>query len=109
MKKEKLGSTIIGLEDKVTLLKSKLDNMTKYVSMLNNGFDMLYEILDIGEKKAIGFEYNSMNKKVKFPSKKFITPEKKTQFQMKDHMSQHLAQHVYPYNKGNKKSPRRCH
>lgn len=45
-----------------------------------------------------------MNKKVKIPTKKFITPEKITEFLLKDHMSQHPTQHVYPHNKGNKKS-----
>src|SRR4051812_27724371 len=57
--------------------------------------------------KGIGYDYRPMNKKVKVPTKKFISPEKKTEFQMKDHTSQHLAQHVYPHNRGNKKLSRR--
>lgn len=76
IEKDKFGSTITGLEEEVALLKSKLDNMNKYVSMLNSGSNMLDEILEIGEKKAIGFDYSSMNKKVKFPNKKFVAPEK---------------------------------
>lgn len=56
IEKDKLGSTITGLEEEVTLLKSKLDNMTKFVCMLNRGYDMLDEILEVGEKKAIGFD-----------------------------------------------------
>lgn len=67
LEKEKLGSTIAGLEEEVTLLKTKLDNIIKYVCMLNNGADMLYEILEIREKKDTGVDYNSMNKKLKFP------------------------------------------
>lgn len=37
LEKEKLGAAIAGLEEEVTLLKSKLDNMTKFLCMLNNG------------------------------------------------------------------------
>lgn len=41
LEKEKFGSTIASLEEEVTFLKFNLDNMTKFVCMLNNGFDML--------------------------------------------------------------------
>lgn len=54
--------------------------MTKSVRMLNNGSDMLDEILEIGEKKFVGFDYSSMNKKVKVPTKKFVDAEKKQSF-----------------------------
>ena len=94
LEKQKFGSTIAGLEEEVTLLKSKLENIKKIIRMLNSGSDTLDEILEIRENKAIGFDYSSMNKKVKFPTKKFLTPEKKTEFLIKDHMSQHPAQHV---------------
>lgn len=87
LEKEKLDSTIAGLEEEVTLLKSKLGNMTYFVHMLNNGSDILDEILEIREKKAIGVDYSSMNKKVKFPSKRVVAPEKKSRFLIKDHMS----------------------
>lgn len=46
--------------------------------MLNNGSNMLDDILEIREKKTIWFDYNSMNKKVKFPTNKFVAPKKKT-------------------------------
>lgn len=91
LEKEKLSSTIAGMVEEVTLFKSKLDNMTKYVCMMNNGYDMLDEILEIEEKKDIGFDYNSMNKKIEFPTKKFTTPENKIGFLIKDQMSQHSA------------------
>lgn len=87
LEKEKLGLTIAGIEEEVTLLKYKLVNMTKLIYMLNNGYDMLDEILDIRENKTIGLEYSSMNKKVKFSTKKFVTPENKIEFLMKNHMS----------------------
>ena len=65
--------------------------MTKYVCMLNNDYDMLDDILEFWEKsrnmKATGFDYNSMNKKVKIPTKKFVSPKKKIEFLMKDHLS----------------------
>lgn len=69
--------------------------MTKSVRMLNNGSDLLYEILKVGKMsknmKGVGFDYNSMNKGVKIPNKKFVSPKKKTDFFMKDHISQHHA------------------
>lgn len=102
LEKDKVGSTIAGLEEEVTLLKSKLDNLTKYICMLNNDSDMLDEILEIVEKKTIEFDYSSMNKNVKFPTKKIG-------FQMLDHMSQHRARHVYPQHRGIKNSIKRCH
>lgn len=55
--------------------------------MLKSGFDILDEILDIRKKKVIGFDYSSMNKRVKIMTKKFVSLEKKTEFLMKDHMS----------------------
>lgn len=76
--------------------------------MLNNGSDTLDEILEVEQKsrnmKDIRFDYSSMNKKVKIPNKKFVSSKKKTKFLMKDHMPQQHAQHVYPYNIGNKES-----
>ena len=65
VEKQKKTISALLLEEEVTLLKSKLDKMTKYVCMLNNDSDMLDEILE--EKmsrnmKGIRFDYNSMNK-----------------------------------------------
>lgn len=48
--KENLVSTTTDIEEEVTLLKSKLENMKKFVRMLKNGIDMLEEILEIEEK-----------------------------------------------------------
>lgn len=100
LEKEKLGSTIAGLKEEVTLLKSKLENMTKFIRMLNNGSDVLDEILDVGNMsrnmKGIRFDYNFMNKGIQIPTKKFVSPENKTKFMMNDHMSQHPVQHMYP-------------
>lgn len=91
MEKEKLDSTTVDLEEDVTLLKSKLDNMTKFVCMLSNDFNMLDEILEVWKKymnmKSTGFNYDSRKKKVKIPTNKVVFPEKKTEFLMKDHMS----------------------
>jgi radical SAM superfamily enzyme YgiQ (UPF0313 family) len=50
--KEKLVSTITGIKDKFILLNSKLANMTKFVKMLNKGFDMLEEILEVSKKSG---------------------------------------------------------
>lgn len=50
--KERFLSTIYGLQDEITLLTSKLENMTKPIRMSNKGSDMLDEILQVG--KGIG-------------------------------------------------------
>ncbi|KEH37719.1 hypothetical protein MTR_2g046050 [Medicago truncatula] len=50
IEKEKPISTILGLQDEVTLLTSKVDdNMIKYVIMLNTGSDMLDDIVQVGK------------------------------------------------------------
>jgi hypothetical protein len=71
----------------VTLLNSKLANMTKSIKMLNKGSDMLDVIVEISKKsgnvQGIEFDYNSMNKNVKNPPKKFVSSEKKSEYQSK--------------------------
>jgi len=93
LEKEKLLSNISRLQDEV-IVDLKLENMTKHVRMLNNGYNVLDEILQVGKTsgnmKGIGFDYGTMNKEIKIPTKKFVSPEKKTEFVMLDHMSQHL-------------------
>ena len=53
MEKEKLMSIITSLQEENTLLNSKLENMTKYVRMLNNGSNVLDEILQVGRHMEI--------------------------------------------------------
>lgn len=49
------------------------------------------EILEVEKMsrnvKGIWFDYNSMSKETKVPTKKFVPPEKKIEFMMVDHMS----------------------
>ena len=97
IEKDKILSTISGLQDEVTLLTSKLDdNMTKYVRMLNTGFDMLDEILQVGKGSrnftGVGFNYQSINKQGGISMAKFVSPESNTGFLMSNQMSQHLVQ-----------------
>lgn len=65
--------------------------MSKSICMLNNGSNMLDEILDVGKMsinmKGIGFEPTSMNNNDKTQPKKFVPPKNKTEFQMLDHMA----------------------
>jgi len=57
-------SIITGLLEENTLLNSKLENITKYVRMLNNGSNVLDEILQVGKTcgnmKGIGFDYGNV-------------------------------------------------
>lgn len=91
----KQTTTITDLEEKIALLNSKVENMTKSIRMLNNGSDMLDEILEIGKMlrnlKGIGFDPRSMSKKDTHHPKKFVYPKDKTEFQMLDHISQYPA------------------
>ncbi|MCH92551.1 gag-protease polyprotein [Trifolium medium] len=68
-----LLSIISGLNNEVTLLNSKLENMSKHVRMLNNGTDMLEEILQVGKTsgnmKGIGFDYGTPHVQPKVSSK----------------------------------------
>lgn len=52
--KQNLTYTTTCLEEEVAQLISKIEHMKKYVHMLNNGYNMLDKILDIGDKKVIG-------------------------------------------------------
>lgn len=67
IEKEKPISTILGLQDEVTLLTSKVDdNMIKYVIMLNIGSDILDDIVQVGKGSGnltgVGFNYYYINK-----------------------------------------------
>jgi len=59
--------------------------------------------------KGIGFDYGTVNKEIKIPTKKFVSPKKKTEFVMLDHMSQHPVRHLNPQPRNKKKSPWICH
>lgn len=100
IEKEKLLSTIYGFQNEVTLLTSKLYNMTKSVRMLNNGSDMLDEILQVdkgsGNLKGVGFDYQSLKKQGGTSMTRFVSPESKIEFVMSDQMSQHPVQHLKP-------------
>ncbi|KAK2359745.1 hypothetical protein QL285_085090 [Trifolium repens] len=113
LEKEKLMSTITGLQEEATLLNSKLESMTKSIRMLNNGSNVLDEILQAGKTsgnmKGIGFDNGTMNNEIKIPTKKFVSPVKKTEFIMLDHMSQHPTRHLNPQSRNKKKSSWRCH
>ena len=93
--KEKLLSTNSELQGKVTLLTSKLESMTKSIRMLNNGSDVLDEILQIGERggrfTSIGFNYQFLNNKRKPPVTKFVSVEVKDESTMADQMLQHSS------------------
>ncbi|XP_050878662.1 uncharacterized protein LOC127082468 [Lathyrus oleraceus] len=95
--KEKFLSTVTDLENKVTLLSSKLEKMTKSIRMLNNGSGMLYEIIQVGKGdgnlKGICFNYQYQNKQGKTPVTKFIPLERKYEPMMSDQMLQHPARH----------------
>jgi len=106
-------SIITSLQEENTLLNSKLENMTKYVRMLNNGFNVLNKILQVGKTsgnmKAIDFDYDIVNKEIKIRTKKFVYLEKKTMSIMLDHMPQHPVRHLNHQPRNRKKSPWICH
>ena len=85
--RQKHLTVIEGLNGEITLLTSKLDQMTKSIRMLNKGTDTLEEILKVGQKSGtisgLGF--------VKKSSAELKRPKAKVQkFKRRSHpMSQH--------------------
>jgi len=100
LEKENSLSTISCLQNEITLLTFKLDNMTNSVRMLNNDSNMLDEILQVGKGsgnlKGIGFNYQSLKKQGTTSVTKFVLTESKFEFAMSDQMSRHLVQHLKP-------------
>ena len=68
--------TISHLEGEVQMLNSKLDQMTKFVTMLTNGTDKLEEILQVGKNVGdkSGLEFVAAKKS--FVDNKKIRPDK---------------------------------
>lgn len=90
-------SIIFYLQDEVTMLTSKLDNMTKSVRMLNKGSDVLYEVLQVGkvagDLRGIKFTYQSLNKQGKSLMTNFVLPKREHGPVMSNHLPQHRAKH----------------
>jgi hypothetical protein len=108
--KSELLSTISSLNDEVSLLTSKLDDMSKSVRMLNNGTQETLQVgKNVGDVKGIVLNYQSPNKQGKTPVTKFITSQRKYDLTMSRHMSQHPVKHLNPQPRNKKKSSWRCH
>jgi len=64
------------LVEEATLLNSKYENMAKFVWRLNNGSNVLVEILEVGRTstnmKRIGFDNGIVIKEIKVPTNKFF-------------------------------------
>src|SRR4051812_35927638 len=102
---KELNETISELNDEVILLQSKLDQMTKSVKMLNNGTDMLEEILQVGKSSrdmsGIGF----------VGAKKYVQDSSRTkpEAEMLKPMSKHVTQHHEKGEMKRKFQRWRCH
>lgn len=72
------------MKEEVAMLNSKLENMTKPICILDNGSDMLDEILKVGKMsknlKGIGFDPMSTSKKDTKHPKKYVPPKNKSEF-----------------------------
>ena len=100
------------------MLDSKLKGINKSLRMLNNGSNILYEILEEGEKgrsmKGIGFNYKNTNPESQSTKMDFVAPKKQTEFkqtdfQMSNPKSQHVVQHVNTQVRSFKNATWRCH
>lgn len=64
------------LVEEATLLNSKYENMAKFVWRLNNGSNVLVEILEVGKTstnmKRIGFDNGTVIKEIKVSTNKFF-------------------------------------
>ncbi|XP_057444753.1 uncharacterized protein LOC130736999 [Lotus japonicus] len=120
LEKVKLMKINAELEDEIASLKNKLETTHKSLRMLNNGSDMLDEILKETRKqgrslKGIGFDYKTANKEGHKSPKKFVSAVKQSEFNkpiiklMSDPMSQHVPQHVTTQYRNVRSAPWRCH
>lgn len=89
--KERYSFTISDLQDKVILLTSKHDNMTKVVRMLNKGSNVLDEVLQVGKVagglRGIGFNYQSLDKQGERFMTKFVLPKREPESVMSKHLT----------------------
>lgn len=73
------------------MVKVLIKQYDKSIRMMNNGPNMLDEILKVGKMsknmKGIGFGPRSMSKKDKTQPKTFVPYKNKNKFQMLDHMA----------------------
>src|ERR1044072_3458123 len=117
--KEKLQDANVELQEEVSLLETKLESMNKYFCMLNNGSNVLDEILKARKKgrsmKDIGFDYKSTNQEGRNTRKSCVASERETEFkkqieyQVSDKKSQHPVQHVHTQVRSLKNVTWRCH
>lgn len=88
---------ISDLKDEVMLLTSKLNNMTKFIRMLNKGSDVLDEVLQVGkvagDLRGICFKYPSLDKQGESSMTNFILPKREPGPVMSNHMTQHRSRH----------------
>src|SRR4051812_31849231 len=102
---KELNETISELNGEIILLQSKLDQMSKSVKMLNNGTDMLEEILQVGKSSrdmsGIGF----------VGAKKYVQDSSRTkpEAEMSKPMSKHVTQHHEKGEMKRKFQRWRCH
>ena len=111
--KEEHSSIISDLKEEVLLVNSKLDNMTKFVRMLNNGSTVLDEILQT-EKNAenvrgLGYAYQTVKNRGENPEVKFVPPKKEQEKDMSNHMFQHHQRHQKRYNRDSNQKWRCAH
>jgi len=88
-------STNSDLQNELTPLSSKLDNLTKTIRMFNSGSKTIDEILLVGKKagnvQGIGFNHKNLNKQGKTQVTKFIPSKTNCDITMSDNLSRHLS------------------
>ncbi|KAI5429240.1 hypothetical protein KIW84_034020 [Lathyrus oleraceus] len=103
--------TISKLKTEAMFLNSKLEEMTKYVRMLNNGFDSLEKILQTGQitgdKSGIG--YNGSKPECSYTGCKPKSKPKCSHIKSKLEMSHHMSQHQNERQQKGKHQRWRCH
>src|SRR4030042_2681633 len=109
LENEKSLSTISNLKYKVDVLNSKIDNMSRYVGMLNHESDMLDETLLVDKSNMKGVIIDSLPFKICEASQtEVVFPENNPEFVLSNQMSQHPIRHLEPLVE-RKLLPWRCH
>ncbi|XP_057452420.1 uncharacterized protein LOC130744244 [Lotus japonicus] len=111
--KKRLKDMNKNLQEEISVLKSRHEEMIKSVRMLNRRSDVLDQILETGkmakDMKGIGYGLEPTSEEGSKYENKFVPLEKRTEFKVTNQMFQQGVKHVYPQVRSGRNSSWRCH
>ncbi|XP_057432497.1 uncharacterized protein LOC130725270 [Lotus japonicus] len=98
--KKRLKDMNKNLQEEISVLKSRHEEMIKSVRMLKKGSDVLDQILETGkmakDMKGIGYGLEPTSEGGSKSENNFVPSEKRTEFKVTNQMFQQGVKHVYP-------------